>query len=94
MTLKFAYKKPDGATSSLVERPIPIEPIALSKTSVDFRFAAAVAEWGQILRGSSYKGSASLEQVASLARGSLGRDSDGYRAEFLELVGLSKKLGR
>ena len=94
MTLKFRYKKPDGATSSLVERPITIEPIALSKTSVDFRFAAAVAEWGQILRGSAYKGSASLDQVASLARGSLGRDSDGYRAEFLELVGLSKKLGR
>ena len=94
MTLKFRYKKPDGAASSLVERPVSIEPRALSKTSADFRFAAAVAEWGQILRGSSYKGSASLDQVASLARGSIGRDSDGYRAEFLELVGLSKRLGR
>jgi Ca-activated chloride channel family protein len=94
MTLKFRYKKPDGAASSLVERPVTIEPRALSKTSADFRFAAAVAEWGQILRGSAYKGSASLDQVASLARGALGRDSDGYRTEFLELVGLSKRLGR
>jgi Ca-activated chloride channel family protein len=94
MTLKFRFKKPDGEASSLIEKPIEISPRELSKCSADFRFAAAVAEWGLILRGSAYKGGASVEQVASLARGSLGRDTGGYRAEFLELVALSGRLGR
>jgi Ca-activated chloride channel family protein len=94
LTLKFRYKKPDGSASSLIEQPLQIAPRELAKCSADFRFAAAVAEWGLILRGSAYKGGASLEQTASLARGSLGRDLGGYRAEFLELVSLSKQLGR
>jgi Ca-activated chloride channel family protein len=94
MTLKFRFKKPDGEASSLIEKPVVISSRKLSQCSADFRFAAAVAEWGLILRGSAYKGSASFEQVASLARGSLGRDAGGYRAEFLELVALSGRLGR
>jgi Ca-activated chloride channel homolog len=99
MTLKFRFKKPDGNESSLVERPIAIEAKALANTDADFRFAAAVAEWGLILRGSAYKGSGSLEQVAAMGRDSIASDSvasdtEGYRAEFLELVELSRRLGR
>jgi Ca-activated chloride channel homolog len=92
MTLKFRYKKPDGSQSSLVEKPIEIAQRPIKDCSADFRFAAAVAEWGLILRDSAYKGSASLEQVASLARGARGNDKDGYRAEFIQLVELSEKL--
>ena len=93
MTIKFRYKKPDGSASSLIEKPVELAKTELSKASADYRFAAAVAEWGLILRGSAYKGGASLGQVESLARGALGRDEGGYRAEFLSLVSLSKKLG-
>jgi Ca-activated chloride channel homolog len=93
MTLKFRYKRPDGDASSLTERPVEIAQRDIASCSADFRFAAAVAEWGLVLRGSAYKGSASIEQAASLARGALGRDPGGYRAEFLELLSLSGKLG-
>jgi Ca-activated chloride channel family protein len=92
MTIKFRYKKPDGETSALVERPVPFERRELAKTDEDFRFAAAVAEWGLILRDSQYKGSASLAQVEKLASGARGADEEGYRAGFLRLVRLSAEL--
>lgn len=94
LTLKFRYKKPDGTTSSLIEKPMTLASRDFGKCSTDFRFAAAVAEWGLILRNSSYKGSATVRQVLSIARDALGRDSGGYRAEFLELVSRSGKLLR
>jgi Ca-activated chloride channel family protein len=92
MTLKFRYKKPNGSASSLVEKPVEIAERPIKDCSADFRFAAAVAEWGLVLRDSAYKGKASLDEAASLARGARGKDAEGYRAEFLELVELSKKL--
>lgn len=92
LTLKFRYKKPDGSSSSLIEKPISLASKDFGKCSTDFRFAAAVAEWGLILRNSSYKGRATTGQVLSIARDALGRDSGGYRAEFLELVSRSEKL--
>jgi Ca-activated chloride channel family protein len=94
MTIKFRYKKPDGDKSILVEKPVSFEKRELSKTGEDYRFAAAVAEWGLILRESQYKGSASFAQVEKLASGARGRDEEGYRSEFLRLVRLSEKLGK
>jgi len=52
----------------------------------DFRFAAAVAAFGMILRESEHKGTATLPFVAEIAGGAMGRDAGGYRAEFLDLV--------
>jgi Ca-activated chloride channel family protein len=94
LTLKFRYKKPDGSASSLIEKPIVLASKDFAACSTDFRFAAAVAEWGLVLRGSAYKGTASLEGVLAIARPALGADPGGFRAEFLELVEASRKLGR
>ena len=100
MTIKFRYKNPDveandpDQKSILIEQPVAIETVDLAKCSDDFRFAAAVTEWGLVLRQSAYKGGATLEQAASIARGALGRDQGGYRAEFLDLVRASQKLTR
>ncbi len=94
MLIKFRYKKPDGDTSLLMERPVPYAVTDLKKTSDGFRFAAAVAEWGLLLRDSEFKGTASFEQVEELARGARGRDQEGWRAEFIRLVALSKSLSR
>ena len=92
MTIKFRYKKPDGDKSSLVEEPVPFVKNELRKTSDDFRFAAAVAEWGLLLRDSQFKGSSSFDQAEKLASGARGRDEEGYRAGFLKLVRLSSGL--
>mgnify|MGYP003342515013 CR=1 FL=1 len=54
--------------------------------SKDLRFAAAVASFGMLLRGSEYKGDATFSSIAEIAAGALGTDAGGYRAEFLDLV--------
>jgi Ca-activated chloride channel homolog len=94
MTIKFRYKKPEGEASILVETPVDFRKVELAKSSGDFRFAAAVAEWGLILRESQYKGSSSFTEVERLASEARGRDAEGYRAEFLRLVKLSAKLAK
>ncbi|HET7228453.1 MAG TPA: VWA domain-containing protein [Longimicrobium sp.] len=92
LTVKLRYKAPDGNESRLLVRPLTDRRMGLAATSADFRFSAAVAEWGMLLRGSKFRGQSSYGQVAELARGALGSDRGGYRAEFLRLVDSSRQL--
>jgi Ca-activated chloride channel homolog len=92
MTIKFRYKKPEGGASILREKPVKLEAAAIAKASDDFRFAAAVTEWGLLLRDSKYKGSATWKDVVKLAGGARGADEEGYRSEFLRLARLSETL--
>ena len=62
------------------------------KASADFRFSAAVAAFGQLLRGGKYTGEFGYDDVARLAQGARGQDGFGYRGEFLTLVNLAKSL--
>jgi Ca-activated chloride channel homolog len=86
MFVKLRYKKPDGEESKLVEYPLPDKIISINTTSDNFRFAAAVAQFGLLLRNSKFKSSASFDQVSELARHALGIDAEGYRKEFMDLV--------
>ncbi len=86
LTIKFRYKQPDGNKSQLLQKVVDMDPLAWDKTSENFRFAAAVAEMGMLLRGSQYKGESSFDQVIRLARSARGKDVEGYRAEFIRLV--------
>ncbi|MBC7902811.1 MAG: VWA domain-containing protein [Gemmatimonadaceae bacterium] len=85
MTVKLRYKKPDGDKSALIVKTA-FDNGQASVTSENFRFSAAVAEFGMLLRGSSFKQSSSFDQVLSLARSAKGEDINGYRAEFIRLV--------
>lgn len=86
MTIKFRYKEPNGNNSKLIEHPLLDTHISLSKTSDNFKWSAAVASFGMILRDSEFKGKSTLDQVLNLARNSKGLDSNGYRIEFINLV--------
>jgi Ca-activated chloride channel homolog len=88
-TIKFRYKKPEGTKSILMIETIPQNALKLEQTSDNFRFSAAVAGFGMLLRNSEYKGNMNYNSVISLARGAKGKDADGYRAEFIRLVELS-----
>ncbi len=94
VTIKFRYKKPKEKKSRLIKIQVKDKNIPLKKTSDNFRFSAAVAEWGLLLRDSKYKGKANYNQVIKLAKRSKGEDKEGYRAEFIRLVKISKKLKR
>ena len=86
LTLKLRYKKPDGKKSKLIVHPLLDKNIVLAKTSDNFKFSAAVAAFGMLLRDSEFKGNASYESVLELARDGKGKDFFGYRAEFIQLV--------
>jgi Ca-activated chloride channel family protein len=60
--------------------------------SDDLRWASAVAEFAMLLRDSEFKGTASWEQVLSLARSARGEDEQGYRGEFIGLVETARTL--
>ena len=92
MTIKLRYKQPDGATSTKVEIPVKGKVLDLERTSENFRFAAAVAEYGMILRGSEYLEQGSLTDVLALARGARGDDKEGYRGEFIKIVRTTESL--
>ncbi len=86
MTVELRYKQPKGDTSTLVSLPVVAEPRELAQTTDDFRFSAAVAEYGMLLRGSALKGNATWGSTQALAREALGSDPTCRRHHFLELV--------
>ena len=86
MTIKFRYKDPNGSKSKLIEHPLLDSHTTLANTSDNFRWSAAVASFGMILRGSEFKGDATLDEVLQLARSSKGKDENGYRVEFINLI--------
>jgi Ca-activated chloride channel family protein len=86
LTIKVRYKKPDGNNSMLLEKPVKDSGEAIEGASMNLRFAAAVAEFGMILRESEFKGTATLEGAARLARSARGEDEDGYKSEFVRLI--------
>jgi Ca-activated chloride channel family protein len=93
MTVKVRYKAPDGKTSKLLSQPInKAEKLDLAKTSNDFRWAAAVAGFGMMLREAKDRGNISWATVLSLAQGAKGSDAEGYRAQMIEMVKRASRL--
>jgi Ca-activated chloride channel family protein len=94
LTIKVRYKAPDGDTSKLLSRVVRTASAhdALATTSIDYRWAAAIAGFGMMLRASPYRGNLSWQQVQSLAEGALGKDADGYRRQALTMIGQASKL--
>lgn len=92
MTVKLRYKLPQSDASIMFAKSLTDDGDDLSLASENTRFVSAVAEFGMLLRDSKYKGKSSFEQCLALARDSSGRDSEGYRAEFINLVKRSAEL--
>lgn len=90
LTVKLHYKAPNGQVSKKIE--LPLTDTKNNQVSADFRFASAVAMFGQLLRDSEYKGDATYNKVISLAKTGLENDEKGYRREFIRLVETAKGL--
>ncbi|MEN8119289.1 MAG: von Willebrand factor type A domain-containing protein [Bacteroidota bacterium] len=84
--VKIRYKKPDKMKSVKFVVPIKDNELALRSTSDNFRFSASVALFGLLLRESKFVSESNYQQVISLANNSKGKDTDGYRTEFVRLV--------
>lgn len=90
LTLALRYKLPDENESTRVEFTLENESRAFDEASTDFRFAASVAGFGMLLRDSKYRGTVTHPMVEEIARTSMGDDTHGYRAEFIDLVRRAK----
>jgi len=90
MTVKLRFKRPDEATSSLISVAVP------DKTGMtpELGFAAAVAEFGLLLRDSEFKGSSSFSDAQRLAQKFQGADRYGHRAELVRLIGMAESMNR
>ncbi|WP_417584429.1 vWA domain-containing protein [Pelagibacterium sp.] len=89
--LKLRYKAPDSDVSQLLESPIlPNQVGAIEQTDIDF--AAAVAAFGQKLKGSTHLLSMSWADIRALAVSGVGDDPLGRRAEFVRLVDIAAGL--
>jgi len=86
LTVKVRYKAPAGTESRRLEFPVKDGGAGFAGASGDFKFAAAVAAFGMVLRDSEHKGTTDLAAVEAWAEAGLGYDPGGYRAEFVELV--------
>lgn len=94
LTLKIRYKQPEGGASKKIEFPLEDgeSDKSVAEADADFRWAAAVAEFGMLLRNSRHVGDGSFDAVLELARGAIGDDPQGYRAEFVDLVRRAKEV--
>ncbi len=92
MTVKLRYKAPQGSTSQLMSFPVSDSNRNASQLSDDFRFSAAVAGFGMMLRQSDFRGNDSWSLVRELARSARTDDPNGHRAEFLQLVDRAASL--
>lgn len=84
LTVKLRYKQPGEDVSQKLE--IPLIDTKSDRVSDDFRFASAVAMFGQILKNSDFKGNGTYDKVIELAQKSSSHDERGYRKEFIRLA--------
>lgn len=91
--VRLRYKAPNGDRSNLIERALKRDEIVtVDKASDDLRFAAAVAAFGQRLRGGDYLGDFDYADIQRLSAASRAHDPHGYRGEFITLVELADSL--
>ena len=92
--VKLRYKPVESDQSRLLTFPVKQVQVKdeLDLTSNNFRFASAVAAFGQKLRGGKYLDGYTYQDIKKLAQQSRGLDKHGLRSNFLQLVGLAETL--
>jgi Ca-activated chloride channel family protein len=92
LTVRLRYKLPGSDKSRLLTHPVQDFSKPFAVASTDFRFAASVAAFGMLLRDSKHKGTITHADVLKIAGESMGMDSSGHRAEFLQMVQTASQL--
>ena len=91
-TVYLRWKAPEGDVATERETPVSDSRADYATASSDFKFSAAVASFGMLLRHSTHAGNANWSSVLELAEASSKPDPGGYRKEFLALVRKAREL--
>jgi Ca-activated chloride channel family protein len=92
--VKLRYKRPTEDVSREMGQGVLDRGLDYANASEDFKFAAAVAGFGMLLRDSPDRGTLTYPALLELAGASKGADREGYRAEFIELIKKAQTLAR
>jgi Ca-activated chloride channel family protein len=94
LTIKFRYKPIHGDSSKLITQVVEGRKQSFNNSSPEFRFSAAVAGFGMLLRDSEFKGTANYEIIHNMAEEAITDKSDNYKTEFLTLLEKADKLAQ
>ncbi len=94
LTVKLRYKPLETKDSVLISQPVISSDLSLAGTSDDFRFAASVAGFGMLLRHPEPPPALSYPLLLEIAKNSRGKDSEGYRSEFIRLLETAEILSK
>ncbi|SDW08905.1 vWA domain-containing protein [Litoreibacter albidus] len=89
--LRLRYKEPGADVSKLLEE---IVPMATVEAGQEAAFGAAIAGFGQLLRGNTALGDWGYAEAIALANANKGDDDYGYRAEAVQLMRLAQSLSQ
>jgi Ca-activated chloride channel family protein len=89
--LRLRYKEPGAALSKLLEEVVPV---GTDRAGSEASFSAAIAGFGQLLRGNTALGDWGYPEAIALANANIGDDEFGYRAEAVRLMRLAQSLSQ
>ncbi|RLJ60705.1 Ca-activated chloride channel family protein [Litoreibacter meonggei] len=87
--LRLRYKEPGATQSKLLEEVVPV---GTRDAGSEAAFSAAIAGFGQLLRGNTALGDWGYSDAIALANANKGDDAFGYRAEAVKLMRLAQSL--
>lgn len=90
--VRLRYKEPNGSVSREIAQPVFRQSVKsdIADASQNLRFSAAVAGFGQLLRGGKFTRDWGLDEAIALAKSARGEDPHGYRSEFVSMAKLAK----
>ncbi|MFT4725989.1 MAG: Ca-activated chloride channel family protein [Granulosicoccus sp.] len=94
--VRLRYKLPSHSESLLVANIVSTEQIqdTFNNATEDFRFAASVASFGQLLLQSQHLNDFNFDNIRTVAKLAKGTDNHGYRQEFLTLIDIADSLNQ
>ena len=90
--ISLRYKLPDEEKSTLYRDYLTSEQVNDAKGGENIRFAASVAGFAELLCGGQFLGQWGWDDAKKLAQQAKGGDSEGYRGEMIQLVGMAQLL--
>jgi len=88
--IRLRWKEPGAEESQLIDFPIT----DTDSAGTEAEFAAAIAGFGQLLRGSDFLGDWDYADAIALASANRGADAFGYRNEAVQLIRLAESLSQ